>query len=270
MNYGEVQGPINKEPDEKLDPSGKSANLSTASTGIRRLYVVDSNNFIIVVFNIQIDDFICSIANFFLSNDNNNNNNNNSNLNTDNCCIYANATCKCFDSSTSLKTEFSTTFSNNSDSLNIENNSKFSNDKSSCSLGDSINNNKLVDECKSSSCNESTPQTHTVSSSSSTFSFPILSSNLNNKYIYLFILLLNIIYILMCFNVNKLFICFVKLIYHFIKWDSCYLIVYLLLLSLPIINLFQFKITTSMRRLKKTRMKKNEKFKNINKFIHSS
>jgi hypothetical protein len=264
MNYGEVQGPINREPDEKLDPSGKSTNnLSTASTGIRRLYVVDSNNFIIVVFNIQIDDFICSIANFFLSIDNNNNNE----LNNDNCCIYPNATCKCFDSSISLKTEFSTTFSNNSTSVNNENNSKFSNDnfsnKSSCLLAD-----KLVDE--QNTCSEVNSHSHTVSSSSNTISsHPTFSLNLN-KHIYLFVLLLNIIYLLMCFNINKFFICFVKLIYHFIKWDSCYLIVYLLLLSLPIINLFQFKITTSIRRLKKTRMRKNEKFKNINKFIHSS
>jgi hypothetical protein len=37
MNYGEVQGPINKEPEEKLDPNSKPA----ASSGIRRLYVVD-------------------------------------------------------------------------------------------------------------------------------------------------------------------------------------------------------------------------------------
>ncbi len=41
--YGEVQGPINKEPDEKLNPS----NTSSSSSGIRRLYVTD--NLLIVV-----------------------------------------------------------------------------------------------------------------------------------------------------------------------------------------------------------------------------
>lgn len=40
--YGEVQGPINKEPDEKLNPSHTSS-----SSGIRRLYVTD--NLLIVV-----------------------------------------------------------------------------------------------------------------------------------------------------------------------------------------------------------------------------
>ena len=42
LSSGEVQGPINKEPDDKLDPANKP-------TGIRKLYVLDSNNFLIVV-----------------------------------------------------------------------------------------------------------------------------------------------------------------------------------------------------------------------------
>ena len=59
MNYGEVQGPINKEPEEKLDPNTKPA----ASSGIRRLYVVDytttNNNFnvveLVVIFKLDIE-----------------------------------------------------------------------------------------------------------------------------------------------------------------------------------------------------------------------
>lgn len=41
MNYGEVQGPINKEPEEKLDPSIKP---NSTSSGIRRLYVLTNIN----------------------------------------------------------------------------------------------------------------------------------------------------------------------------------------------------------------------------------
>jgi hypothetical protein len=41
-----VQGPINREPEEKLDPTLKQ---QQSSSGIRRLYVVDSNNLIVVV-----------------------------------------------------------------------------------------------------------------------------------------------------------------------------------------------------------------------------
>lgn len=53
MSYGEVQGPINKEPEEKLDPGSKPA-----SSGIRRLYVLnDYNNTLnvelIVIYNVD-------------------------------------------------------------------------------------------------------------------------------------------------------------------------------------------------------------------------
>lgn len=41
-----MQGPINREPEEKLDPTLKQ---QQSSSGIRRLYVVDSNNLIVVV-----------------------------------------------------------------------------------------------------------------------------------------------------------------------------------------------------------------------------
>lgn len=47
MHYAEVQGPINREPDDKLDPSLRQS--SQQASGIRRLYVVDSNNLIVVV-----------------------------------------------------------------------------------------------------------------------------------------------------------------------------------------------------------------------------
>ena len=56
-----MQGPINKEPDDKLDPSNKP-------TGIRKLYVLDSNNFLIVVIDIKLDDLFFSIINFIISN----------------------------------------------------------------------------------------------------------------------------------------------------------------------------------------------------------
>lgn len=56
-----MQGPINKEPDEKLDPANKP-------TGIRKLYVLDSNNFLIVVIDIKVDDLFFSIINFIISN----------------------------------------------------------------------------------------------------------------------------------------------------------------------------------------------------------
>lgn len=51
MHAGDVQGPINREPEEKLDPSLKNqaASSSSSTSGIRRLYVVDSNNLIVVV-----------------------------------------------------------------------------------------------------------------------------------------------------------------------------------------------------------------------------
>lgn len=42
-----MQGPINREPEDKLDPSQKQQQQN--QTGIRRLYVVDSNNLIVVV-----------------------------------------------------------------------------------------------------------------------------------------------------------------------------------------------------------------------------
>lgn len=45
--YYEVQGPINKEPDEKAVPA--SGDATTNVSGIRRLYVIDSNSFLIVV-----------------------------------------------------------------------------------------------------------------------------------------------------------------------------------------------------------------------------
>lgn len=55
MSYGEVQGPINKEPEEKLDPSSKPT--SSTSSGIRRLYVLNTttNNLLnvelVVIYN---------------------------------------------------------------------------------------------------------------------------------------------------------------------------------------------------------------------------
>ena len=63
-NIGEVQGPINKEPEDKLDPSTKA---SQSPSGIRRLYVVvvDSKKFIAIVVDLQLDVaniFCCSIA----------------------------------------------------------------------------------------------------------------------------------------------------------------------------------------------------------------
>jgi hypothetical protein len=56
-----VQGPINKEPDEKLDPANKP-------TGIRKLYVLDSNNYLIVVIDIKLDELFFSIINFIINN----------------------------------------------------------------------------------------------------------------------------------------------------------------------------------------------------------
>ena len=56
-----MQGPINKEPDEKLDPANKP-------TGIRKLYVLDSNNYLIVVIDIKLDELFFSIINFIISN----------------------------------------------------------------------------------------------------------------------------------------------------------------------------------------------------------
>lgn len=61
LSSGEVQGPINKEPDDKLDPANKP-------TGIRKLYVLDSNNFLIVVIDIKLDELFFSIINFIISN----------------------------------------------------------------------------------------------------------------------------------------------------------------------------------------------------------
>jgi hypothetical protein len=61
LRYGEVQGPINKEPDEKLD--GKNSQQSQPQSGIRRLYVTDSNNLLVVVvkqFNIENSHNVCS------------------------------------------------------------------------------------------------------------------------------------------------------------------------------------------------------------------
>lgn len=59
INSGDVQGPINREPEEKLDPSLKQQQQQ--QSGIRRLYVVDSNNLIVVV----IDSYF--ISSFFTS-----------------------------------------------------------------------------------------------------------------------------------------------------------------------------------------------------------
>lgn len=46
--FAEVQGPINREPDEKL---GSVAN-KTPSSGIRRLYVLYFKNFIVIDINL--------------------------------------------------------------------------------------------------------------------------------------------------------------------------------------------------------------------------
>ena len=47
-----MQGPINKEPDEKLDPDSKKN--ATPTSGIRRLYVLNPNNFIAIVVDLII------------------------------------------------------------------------------------------------------------------------------------------------------------------------------------------------------------------------
>jgi len=63
LNTGEVQGPINREPEEKLDPESKKG--SNSPTGIRRLYVLDSNNLFVVNFqllNVEKNVFDCSIT----------------------------------------------------------------------------------------------------------------------------------------------------------------------------------------------------------------
>ena len=46
---GEVQGPINREPEEKADTASSSKG---PTTGIRRLYVLDSNHFLLIVIHI--------------------------------------------------------------------------------------------------------------------------------------------------------------------------------------------------------------------------
>ena len=51
MNYGEVQGPINKEPEEKLETGNKQDQPS----GIRRLYVIDYSNFVTIVIHLPLD-----------------------------------------------------------------------------------------------------------------------------------------------------------------------------------------------------------------------
>lgn len=207
LSYGgEVQGPINKEPDEKLDPT-KQTNISQASTGIRRLYVVDSNNnFIIVVFNLQINDLLCSIANFFsLSNENDNNN------------IFTSTSCKCF-SEECNQSGLPNTIS--------------SNDQNSSSIGQLDEN---TDKCSKS-------KSVVLSDNPCTTLFENYVSM--SKHIYFIILMINIIYLFMCFDVNKVFTLLFKIIYYLIKWDSCFLFVYLLLLSLPFINLSQFRITS--------------------------
>ena len=61
LNCGEVQGPINKEPEEKLDPSVKQQQPS----GIRRLYVFDSNNYFVVVVDVKLEDLNCTIADLY-------------------------------------------------------------------------------------------------------------------------------------------------------------------------------------------------------------
>ena len=61
LNCGEVQGPINKEPEEKLDPSAKQQQPS----GIRRLYVFDSNNHCVVVVDVKLEDLNCTIADLY-------------------------------------------------------------------------------------------------------------------------------------------------------------------------------------------------------------
>ena len=64
-----MQGPINKEPEDKLDPSSKA---SQSPSGIRRLYVVvvDSKKFIAIVVDLQLDVgniFCCSMASLVYS-----------------------------------------------------------------------------------------------------------------------------------------------------------------------------------------------------------
>jgi hypothetical protein len=231
--YGEVQGPMPKEPDEKVDPSSNKANnLSTASTGIRRLYVLDSNNFIIVVFNLQIDDFICSITNFFLSNDNNNNDNFKTTF-ACNCNYYESKTTA---NNTNAHSNSSHTAADSAsqDSLITKDASKTNENKIESASNESIGLAEPETALKSTSSRENITRND-------------WNDKLNN-YIYLIILFINITFMLMCISINKLFIYLVRMVYHVLKWDNCFICLYLLLLSLPVLmNLFSVKITTQVK-----------------------
>lgn len=70
-----MQGPINKEPEEKLDPSNKQN--QTTTSGIRRLYVVDSysttTNLIVVLVDLCLNNAINN-KNAKITDNNKNNN----------------------------------------------------------------------------------------------------------------------------------------------------------------------------------------------------
>ena len=231
MSYGEVQGPINKEPEEKLDPDNKP-------TGIRKLYVLDSNNFLIVVIDLKIETLFYSIINFILNNKINSTPTSFSNTTTTNTTTATNMT-----TTTSTPHPISTnnvTSSNKKRSMcqgnnkrdlyeYLENNDENSSDRSvsdhtvalnssrsisfscsssSSSISSSISRSGSSESivCNSccccleremSSCKKNTTTTTTTTTNAS-------ASRKKGKVGLIVVVMLNLFYLFICFNGNKL------------------------------------------------------------------
>jgi len=212
-----VQGPINREPDEKLDPSNAKQNQATS--GIRRLYVLDSNNFLIVVVDLKLDDIYCSIVNFILNINNNNNNNTDTTSSID---LEINNNNQCFDLGYFNLINVNTSDSNNNDEikcmLNVQNDYlNVCNEFSYC------------DECcKSASINQNScsinSSEHNDNSSISKLS-NIYSLHKNRFSLIIFIL--NVLYLFICNYMNNVFISIIMILLS-IVFEKIYFLLFLL------------------------------------------
>lgn len=214
-----MQGPINREPDEKLDPSNSKQNPATS--GIRRLYVLDSNNFLVVVVDLKLDDIYCSIVNFIL-------NINNSNITdtTSSIDLEINNNNNHFDLGCFNLININTSDCNNNDEnsrcmLNVFNEFSYCNE---CCKSASIH----MNSSSSSSEIDDNNENSSISKLSNIYS-------LHKNRFSLIIFILNVLYLFICNYMNNVFMSIMMVLLS-IVFEKIYFLLFLLFFCYVLVN----------------------------------
>ena len=242
-----MQGPINKEPDEKLDPANKP-------TGIRKLYVLDSNNYLIVVIDIKLDELFFSIINFIISNKINTLTPTLANESSNAIAVITSS-----QKQNLFEYESKKCLKELEDNTNTLSNPSFKSSKMrSCQIRRYISSrscdsliekytNRPNNNNNNNSNNNTTPTTNTTSTTATT------TKCTNSSFSLIVVALLNIFYLLFCLKTNTILISCFMFMFNVLMCKK--VIYFVLLLTFSHFVMTRFRVKVKLKNKKKTKAK---------------